>query len=155
MLTAPLVRFDATLVPARDHPWLVVAVPEWVADELDVDAARFPVRGRLNGVEFRSWLRRAPDGDYVLYVNLRVRQRAHLRPGERVNVAIAEDEEPRGVDLPPALRDALNDDTAAERAFRDLPYERRREIVGYVDAARTRFGRMVRASHAVSRLIRR
>ena len=88
---------------------------------LDVRAlwgeARPPVAGTVNGVPFRSRLA-VYGGETVLGLTNAFRAEARIAPGDEVEVVIERDDEPREVEVPPALQAALDADDDGARGVR-------------------------------------
>jgi hypothetical protein len=116
-------RFEAVLTrTGRTGTYVVVP--------LDVPTLfggrRPPVRGTVNGFPFRSAI--APYGDaFFLRVNREVRAGAGAKAGETVLVELERDDEPREVEVPPDLAEALVADATAAETFHGLSYTHRKE----------------------------
>ena len=73
-------------------------------------------------------------------------------PGDTVRVRVERDDEPRTVDVPPELTDALRDAADAAAVFESLSYTHRREYAGWVGEAKREETRRRRAEKAVTML---
>ena len=141
-------RFEAVLtLTGRTSTYIVVP--------LDVPALfggkRPPVRGTINGFPFRSTL--APYGDdWYLGVNRGVRAGAKAEAGETVVVELERDDEPREVEVPPDLAEALEADRAARATFERFSYSHRKEYVDWIEGAKREETRRRRIEKAVSSL---
>jgi hypothetical protein len=122
---------------------------------LDVPAifgrVRAPVRVTINGWTWRSTVMRYGE-KYYLPVNARNREGAAVAAGDRVEVLLEPDAEPRDVQVPADLADAL-----AAAGLRDAwdacSYSHRREWVEAIEGAKrpeTRTRRVGRAVASVS-----
>ena len=137
-------RFSGTLEDVgRGGRWVVV--PFDGKDEFG--EARAPVKGTINGTPFRSRL--AVYGG-VTYLGLRreIREAAGIEVGDAVDVVIERDDEPREVDVPPALADALERDEQARGAFDALSFTHRKEYADWIAEAKrdeTRERRVMKA----------
>jgi Domain of unknown function (DUF1905)/Bacteriocin-protection, YdeI or OmpD-Associated len=140
-------RFEA--VVGAEGSGTFVEVP------LDVPAVfgrvRAPVRVTINGWTWRSTVMRYGER-YYLPVNARNREAAGAAAGDRVEVLVELDAEPRDVALPADLADAL-----AAAGLRDAwdacSYSHRREWVEAIEDAKrpeTRTRRVARAVASVS-----
>lgn len=110
-------------------------------------SARAPVRGTVNGAEFRTTVA-AYSGIHLIGFNRELRDRAGIKIGDEVTVELERDDEPREVDVPPALQHALAGDPAARSAFEDLSYTHRREYAQWIAEAKreeTRERRVIKA----------
>jgi hypothetical protein len=136
-------RFTATLHERH------VVVP------LDVRAlwgeARPPVRGTVNGVPFRSRLA-VYGGETVLGLTNAFRASAGIVAGDQVEVVIERDDEPRQVEVPPALEARLEADEVAKQAFEKLSFTHRREYAGWIAEAKKDETRERRADKAIEML---
>ncbi len=109
--------------------------------------ARARVRGTVNGTEFRTTVA-VYGGIYMIGFNRELREQAGIAIGDEVTVEVELDDEPRTVELPPALSAALSHDAEARTSFDGLSYTHRREYAGWIaDAKRdeTRERRVARA----------
>jgi Bacteriocin-protection, YdeI or OmpD-Associated/Domain of unknown function (DUF1905) len=114
--------------------------------------ARPPVKVTIRG---HTW--RTTPGIYggVAYVGLNrsVRAAAGVDAGDRVRVRMELDTQPRTVDVPRDLREALAAAPAAESAFAGLSYTHRREYVEWVEEAKRPETRSRRIAGAVERVL--
>ena len=100
---------------------------------------RIPVRGTVNGVPFRSSI--FPGRDYGfrhLVLPREVRESAQVQAGDTVDVVIELDDAPREVEVPADLVAALRARPAAERAWTELSYTRRKEQVAGIEGVKKR-----------------
>ena len=96
---------------------------------------RVPVRATVNEYTFRSTLMRYGGTDY-LGLNGEAREGAGVEAGQRITVELQVDDEPRVVEVPPELADALAGDEEANMAFERLSYTHRREFAEWIAEAR-------------------
>jgi bifunctional DNA-binding transcriptional regulator/antitoxin component of YhaV-PrlF toxin-antitoxin module len=113
--------------------------------------ARAPVRGSVNGTEFRTTVA-VYGGPHLIGFNKEVRERAGIAIGDEVEVRLERDDEPRTVDVPPALAAALEQDEQARAAFEGLSYTHRREYAEWVAEAKREETRERRLAKAVAML---
>ena len=113
--------------------------------------ARAPVRGTVNGTEFRTTVA-VYGGVYLIGFNKELRERAGVAIGDEVEVTLALDDEPRTVELPPALADALDEDAEAKAAYEALSYTHRREYAEWIAVAKREETRARRVGKAVEML---
>ncbi|HEV3014808.1 MAG TPA: YdeI/OmpD-associated family protein [Actinomycetota bacterium] len=122
---------------------------------LDVPAefgkARAPVRGTINGQPFRGTVA-VYGGRYYLPVNRALREAAGVAAGDAVVVELEADDQPRTVDPPPDLADALAADPEAKVAFAGLSYTHQREYAEWVAEARRAATRGRRVAQTVQML---
>jgi bifunctional DNA-binding transcriptional regulator/antitoxin component of YhaV-PrlF toxin-antitoxin module len=100
-----------------------------------IGKARAPVRGTVDGTEFRTTVA-VYGGRYLIGVNRDLRERAGIAIGDEVDVTIRRDDEPRIVELPPALAAAFDEDENAREAFDRLSYSHRREYAEWIAEAK-------------------
>jgi hypothetical protein len=140
--------FSAKLVRMEDvGTWTYLVVP------FDVEKAfgrggPVKVTGTLAGVPFRSSLLPNGDGSHFLVVTKSVRDKAKVKVGDRVKVAVDVDAAPRSVEAPPDLAKALAKSKAAKQAWEAFaPSHRKAYVEWIVEAKRsgTRAGRIERA----------
>ena len=122
---------------------------------LDVRAlwgeARPPVRGTVNGVPFRSRLM-VYGGETMLGLTNAFRASAGIVEGDEVDVVIERDDEPREVEVPPALQARLDADEVARAAFEKLSFTHRREYANWIAEAKKEDTRDRRAGRAIEML---
>ena len=113
--------------------------------------ARAPVRGSVNGAEFRTTVA-VYGGVHLIGFNKEVRERAGIALGDEVEVRLERDDEARTVDIPPALAAALEEDGEAKAAFEGLSYTHRREYAEWIAEAKREETRVRRVAKAVEML---
>ena len=113
---------------------------------------RVPVCGTLNGVPFRSTL--SPYGGvHYLPVNRALREKARVKAGDEVEVALERDQEPRVVETPADLARALKAHKAADEWER-LSYSHKRAHVEAIEEAKKPETRDRRIQGAIAQLVR-
>jgi bifunctional DNA-binding transcriptional regulator/antitoxin component of YhaV-PrlF toxin-antitoxin module len=113
--------------------------------------ARAPVRGTVNGTEFRTTVA-VYGGVYLIGFNKELRERAGVAIGDEVEVTLELDDEPRTVELPPALADALDEEAEAKAAYEALSYTHRREYAEWIADAKREETRARRVGKAIEML---
>ena len=141
-------RFEAPL-ESNDSSGHLVALP-FDAKEV-FGRVRVPVRVTVNGHTFRSTLMRYGSTDY-LGLNRAAREGAGVEAGEPITVELEADDEPRSVDVPPELADALAGDQKAGEAFERLSYTHRREFAEWIAEAKREETRNRRTHQALAML---
>jgi hypothetical protein len=121
---------------------------------LDVPAvfgeARAPVRGTVNGHPFRS--RIAKYGEtYYLGFNRAQRQAAGIGDGDALTIELERDEEPREVDVPAELHEALAA-AGLGPSFEALSFTHRKEYARWVGEAKREETRRRRVEKAIEML---
>ena len=113
--------------------------------------ARAPVRGTVNGTDYRTTVA-VYGGVYLIGFRRELRERAGIEIGDEVEVTVELDEEPRTVELPPALAAALDADERARAAFDGLSYSHRREYAEWIAEAKRDDTRERRVAQTLERL---
>lgn len=113
---------------------------------------RAPVKVTLNGYTYRSTIARM-GGETFIPLRRSHREAADVRGGDRVEVVIAADAEPRVVDLPDELAEALKKSPTVWAKWQALSYTHQREHVESVSGAKrpeTRERRIAKVVAAIS-----
>lgn len=109
------------------------------------------VRVTINGYTYRSTVA-VYGGEFMLPVSAEVRAGAGISAGDKVEVTIELDTEPREVTVPPDLAAALDVDAAARQFFDGLSYSNKRRIILSIEDAKTPETRQRRIDKAVEKL---
>lgn len=113
--------------------------------------ARAPVRGTVNGAAFRTTVA-VYSGVHLIGLNKEVRERAGVEIGDEVTVELERDDEPREVDVPPELEQALSANSVARAAFDGLSYTHRRQYAEWIGEGKRPDTRQRRAARALEML---
>lgn len=113
--------------------------------------ARPPVKGTVNGVEYRSRLM-VYGGETMLGLTNAFRAQAGIAPGDEVEIVMERDDAPREVEVPPALKERLDADETAKAAFEKLSFTHRREYASWIAEAKKEETRERRAGKAIEML---
>lgn len=144
----PTHAFDAVIEAAGGGAF--VTIP------FDVEQAfgkkRVPVQATFDGEPYRGLVARMGGECHLLIVRKDIRERIGKQPGDTVHVTLAEDTEPRVVEVPPDLRTALDADAEAAATFDRLSYTHRREYVEWIEDAKREETRRNRVAKAVGML---
>ena len=129
-------RFRARIGKQGPNPY--VDVPEEVSLAFAHDSwgGRVSVEGRLNEASIRATLVPVGRGRHRLYVNGGMRAAAGVAVGETVSFELLSTA-PANVSVPEDLADALDEVDGAREAFEAMSPSHRRELIRYVDDART------------------
>ncbi len=139
-------RFEVVLVGGRRAPytsWTFIEVPATVAASL----GHGPVRGTLAGTPFRGTASRS-NGVLRVPVVRELLVRAGVGRGDRVEVSLERDPQPRTVEVPAELRARLGKDAGLAAAFDALAPSLRRAWAEYVGSAKRPETRERRAASA-------
>lgn len=141
--------FRTELIHGRKRPystWTFIRVPESVRAEFE-GTGRLPVNCTLRRTTFRSTLSRGEDV-YRIHVKQELLKELGLSAGDRVQVTLELDEEPRTFAVPGELQALLDDDAQLARAYADLTASLKRAWAQYIDEAKRQETRDRRAGKA-------
>jgi bacteriocin resistance YdeI/OmpD-like protein/uncharacterized protein DUF1905 len=142
-------RFRTTILSAGKTA-AGIEVPPEVVEALG-SGRKPPVKVTINGYTYRSSVATV-SGAFMIGVSNDVRRAAGVAAGEEVDVELELDTEPRVVQVPGDLAEALDADTAARAAFDRLTYSNKRRIVMLVDDAKTPETRQRRIDKSIADL---
>lgn len=114
-------------------------------------AKRVPVKVIINGAEYRTTVFRM-DGKYMMVVPKHFREAAGVKAGETITVEMERDTEPRIVEPPQDLRDALNENAQAKAVWEKLSYTHQKEYANAVLEAKKPETRTRRIQKAIEEL---
>jgi bifunctional DNA-binding transcriptional regulator/antitoxin component of YhaV-PrlF toxin-antitoxin module len=125
-------KFETTLEKHDKYEATGITIPFDVEEVFG--AKRVPVIISINGAEYRTTVFRMK-GEYMVPVPKAFREAAGVSAGERITVEIEKDAEPRTVEVPADLAEAL---AAADlkEVFDRLSYTHRKEYVRAVEGAK-------------------
>lgn len=127
-----------------------IEVPEDVVTGLG-QGRRPKVTVTIRGYTYRSSV--APmGGRFMLPVSAEVRDGAGVAAGDEIDVDIEPDTEPREIEVPVDLANALDRDAEARRVFHGLSYSRKQRLVLPIEAAKTAETRQRRVARAIETL---
>jgi hypothetical protein len=98
-------------------------------------AKRFPVVATVNGYTWRTSVARMRS-EFLVGLNREVREGAGVQAGDTVTLDLALDTEPREVEVPPALAEALNSDPEAKVAYETMAFTHRKEYARWIAEAK-------------------
>ncbi len=128
----PALHFESRL--ESDQGACFIRVPPEALTALG-ERKRVPLKVTINGYAYRTTIA-VYDGKFYLGVRREVREAAGVTAGEELTVELEYDADPRTVDLPGALRTALESDAATAAAFEKLSYTRKKELIQWVAGAK-------------------
>ncbi|TMF11645.1 MAG: DUF1905 domain-containing protein [Chloroflexi bacterium] len=128
----PALHFDGRL--ESDQGACFIRVPPEVVMALG-DRKRLPLKVTINGYPYRTTVA-VYGGKSYLGVRREIREAAGVAAGDQLAVVLEIDAELRTVDLPDALRSALEADAASAAAFEKLSYTRKKEFIQWVTGAK-------------------
>ena len=110
-----------------------------------------PVRVTINGYTYRSTVGSRGDR-FLIGVSAENRERSGVVAGDKVDVDVELDTEPRSVTVPADLARALRPEPEAKRFFDGLSYSKKQWFVLSVEGAKTAETRQRRIEKAVAML---
>ena len=143
--------FHATIVDAGGGG-AFVRVP------LDVEKVfgkkRVPVSARIDGVAYRGTLVRMGEPCHMLIILKEIRLAIGKSFGDTVEITLLEDTQPRSVEIPPDLQQALEQEPLARTAFEKLAYTHQKEHVQAILDAKREETRRNRIAKAIQMLLK-
>jgi hypothetical protein len=140
------IRFRAEL--QRRGPAAAVVLDDAQVATVGEGAKRFPVVATVNGYTWRASVARM-GGEFLLGLNREVREAAGVAAGDEVAVIVTLDDQPRDVEVPEDLADALASVPEAKARFDKLAFTHRKEYVRWVTEAKRDDTRRRRVAQAV------
>jgi Bacteriocin-protection, YdeI or OmpD-Associated/Domain of unknown function (DUF1905) len=114
-------------------------------------AKRFPVVATVNGYTWRTSVARM-GGEFLVGLNKEVRTGAGVQAGDTVTLELTLDTEPRTVDVPPPLAQALDADPKAKAIYHGLAFTHRKEYARWIAEAKRDETRERRVAKALEML---
>ena len=145
----PKIRFRAVIEDAGGGG-AFVTIPFDV--EKTFGKKRVKIKATIEGEPYRGTLVRMGSPNYMLLVLKEIREKIGKSFGDEVVVELEEDLEPRQVDVPPDLQQALQDNPKAQSIFSRLSYTHQREYVRWVTEAKRDQTRMDRVQRTIELL---
>ena len=130
-------------------------VPDDVVAAL-ASGRRPPVRVTIGPHSYRTTVAMM-GGRFMVPLSAENREAAKVAAGDRIDVDIEPDKEPRGIDVPADLAEALGEDRVVREFFDSLAHTHRKEWVRWVEEAKkpetrsARIGRTIDALRAGNR----
>ena len=115
---------------------------------------RVPVKATINGEPYRGTLVRMGEPFHILIVLKEIRQKIGKDFGDKVEVALEADDQPRIVEVPPDFQQALDQSQIAKAAFEKLSYTHQKEHVQAILEARREETRRNRIQKAIGLLLK-
>jgi hypothetical protein len=114
-------------------------------------AKRFPVVATVNGYTWRTSVARM-GGEFLVGLNKEVRTGAGVQAGDTVTLELTLDPEPRTVELPSVLAEALDADPKAKAIYDGLAFTHRKEYARWIAEAKRDDTRERRVAKALEML---
>jgi len=97
---------------------------------------RLKIKATIDGEPYRGTLVRMGGPQHILLVLKEIRERIGKSFGDEVSVEFEEDLEPRKVDVPPDLQQALDGEPEAYAYFDHLSYSHQKEYIRWITDAK-------------------
>jgi hypothetical protein len=144
--TSGAIRFQTTILTAGKTT-TGIQIPDEVIEKLG--AGKKPaVRITINGYTYRSTVA-VMGGRFMVGVNADNREKCNVAGGDKVDVEIAVDSDPREVSVPADFQAALNRKAAVRKTFDTLSYSKRKAFVQGIEGAKTAETRLRRIGKAL------
>ena len=112
----------------------------YVTIPFDVEKAfgkkRVKVKAIIDGEPYRGSLVRMGTPDHMLLVLKDIREKIGKTFGDEISIELKEDLEPRKVEIPPDLQQALDANPNEGAYFNSLAYSHRKEYVWWINEAK-------------------
>lgn len=113
---------------------------------------RVKVKATFDGEPYRGLLVRMGEPWHMLIILKEIREKIGKGFGDSVQVTVQEDIEPRVLEIPAELIQALEDEPQALAFFNDLAFSHRREYVNWINEAKREVTRQERVKKTVELL---
>jgi hypothetical protein len=133
-MVARKLRFKVKLV-AQGSSSATGLIPPFDVPNTFGTRARVPVRGTMNGYPFRSSLM-PMGGCHIMAVNKELREGAHAKAGDEVDVVMERDEEARTVEAPAELARELAKNKTARKRWETLAFTHKKEMANSIRDAK-------------------
>src|SRR3954452_21782812 len=140
------IRFRTQL--QKRGPAAAVVLDDAQVAEVGGGAKRFPVVATVNGYTWRTSVARM-GGEFLVGLNREVREGAGVGAGDKIDVVLALDTEPREVDVPEDLASALVAEPNVKEKFDAMAFTHRKEYARWVAEAKREETRERRIAQAI------
>lgn len=113
---------------------------------------RVPIVADIAGHIYRGTLMRMGEPCHILGILKEIRIATGRDIGDEIEITLSEDTQPRRVEIPPALQEALAQDPQAKAAFGKLSYTHQKEHVRFILEAKREQTRRDRINKTISNL---
>ena len=120
--------------------------------EKEFGSRRPKVKATIEGIPYRGTLTRMGTECHILGILKSIREQAGKGIGDEVEVSLEPDIEPRLIEVPIDLQEALKKEKAAGEFFDSLSYTHRREYVNYLLEAKRSETRLKRVDKVIEML---
>jgi len=142
-------KFTTTLLQAGKTA-TGIHIPSEIVERMGA-GKKPPVRITINGYTYRNTVA-VMGGKYMVGVSAEHRSGAHVAGGDKIEVTIELDTEPRVVEVPQDLQKVLTKNPAAKKYFDTLSYSKKQGIVIPIKEAKAEDTRQRRIEKAIGML---
>ena len=147
-----MVKFSAVLAPDPDgRGGTFIPVPHEVNEQLGLKG-RPKIQAVIAGQPYRGSLMPMGDGSFCLGVLKSIQETAGVKQGDTIEVLIELDTEPRTVEPPADLANALARDKRAAATWENLSFTNKKEMARSLEEAKKPETRKKRLAAAVAKL---
>lgn len=147
-----MVKFTAVLQPDPDgRGGTFIPVPHEVNEELGLKG-RPKIQAVIAGLPYRGSLMPMGDGTFCLGVLKSIQEGAGVKHGDAIDVLLELDTEPRTVEPPADLANALARDKKAASTWEKLSFTNKKEMARSLEEAKRPETRKKRLAAAVAKL---
>ena len=114
---------------------------------------RVKIKATIDGEPYRGSLVRMGSSHHMLIILKEIRQKIGKTSGDEVTIELEEDLDPRIVEVPADLQQALQSVPGALSIFNQLSYSHQREYVNWIDDAKHAETRTKRINRVIDVLI--
>lgn len=114
---------------------------------------RVKVKATIEGIEYRGSLVRMGGAGLILGILKDIREKTGKHPGDEIEVVLEIDTEPRLVEIPEDVQEALGAEPGLEEIFSQLSFTHQKEFVRWVEAAKRPETRRKRIVQLVQQLV--
>jgi hypothetical protein len=112
-----------------------IKIPPEIIEKLGA-GKKPPIKVTINGFTYRSTVA-VMGGDFMVGVNAENREGAKVKGGDKIEVTIELDTQPRELEIPGVFQKILDKNSAAKKKFEALSYSKKKELVVPVANAKT------------------
>src|SRR5262245_48254020 len=112
-----------------------IKIPPEIIEKLGA-GKKPPIKVTINGFTYRSTVA-VMGGDFMVGVNAENREGAKVKGGDKMEVTIELDTQPRELELPAAFKKALDKNVTAKKAFENLSHSKQKVHVLPISNAKT------------------
>lgn len=141
-------QFEAQLKKGINHQgWTYFDIPETVSKKFK-KKGRILVTGFVDNESFRTSILPKGDGTHYLFVSQPLLKKTGKTAGDFVKIKLAEDIEPRTVEVPADIIEAFSVSQKAITTFTKFSYSHKKELTEWINEAKkteTRERRIIKA----------